>query len=173
MPDETLSPESPSPDPQPGDEGYQLPDARDLTPPEVIRLWHEIEADAREANKRKDRLKDLKAAIQPLAITVVEESGQTSARAEVENGRELQITPYDWEVFDVIDQKAFDEWRKQYEAEGGEHFYDSSPRLRESIFLEAMRLRSQDHKPLPPGVRRYSEVRISKTAVPQRRKRKR
>lgn len=159
-------------EPKPGDECYRLPDARELNPPQVIKLWHEIERDAREANKRKDRLKDLKAAMQGLALQVVEQSGQTSARAEVEPGRELQITPYDWEVFDIVDRAAFDEWATQHADEGGEQFYDSTPRLRESIFLDAMRLLSQNHQPLPPGVRRYTEPRVSKTAVPSKRKRK-
>ena len=169
--DGCAGPEPPQAPAQPGDEDYELPKATELTPPDVIRLWHEIEASNREAGQRKNRLKDLAKAMQGLALEVVEQSGQTSARAEVEPGRELQITPYDWEIFDIVDQEAFDEWRQEYEDEGGEHFYDSTPRLRESIFQDAMRLLSQNKRPLPPGVRRYTEPRVSKTAVASRRRR--
>src|SRR6266498_310069 len=150
---------------EPGDVGFELPDARDLSVVEAGRLWDKIDRAATEANARAVRLKQHRAAVKDLAIRVVEASGQTSARVPLEDGREIQMTPYDWEVFAIKDEGAFKEWAAEFASEGGEDFYDSSPKLREGIFLDYMRMRSQSRQPLPPGVTRWSDVRISRTAA--------
>lgn len=157
-----------------GAEDWTFPDARELTPPEVIRLWTLLDMAGTEANKRAARLKERRSAVKELALKVLDASGQTSARAKVDEaqGREIQITPYDWEAFNIKDPEAFQAWAAEYADEGGEQFYDSSPKLREGIFQDAMRELSQNNQPIPPGVVRFPDVRISRTAVPVKRRKK-
>lgn len=148
-----------------GGEDWEFPDASELSIPEVIRLWYDLDKTATEANKRAARLKERRAAVKDLAIKVVEASGQTSGSAEVEDGREVQITPYPWEIFAITNEAAFKEWAGA-EAEA---YYDTEPKLREGLFQDSMRRRSQDREPLPPGVKRWEDIRISRTAKPMRR----
>lgn len=152
-----------------GAEEWDFPDPSDLTVPDAARLWYDLDQAATEANKRAARLKQRRAAVKELALQVLDASGQTSARVEVDEDRELQITPYDWEVFSVKDEAAFKDWA----AGEAENYYDDEPRLREGVFLDSMRRRSQDGEPLPPGVVRWVDTRISRTAVPKRRTKRR
>lgn len=153
----------------PGSEGWKFPDVTDLDPAAAAKLWNDIEREARQANARAARLKERKATAKNLAIRAIEASPYTSVRVEVDDDREVQITPYQWEVFTLKDEEAFKAWAAEWADEGGENFYDDSPRLRESIFLDEMRRRSQDGEALPPGVLRYEDTKISRTAVPKRR----
>lgn len=152
-----------------GAEDWEFPDASQMSVPEAARLWDAIEREAAAANKRAARLKDRKAAAKDFALKVLDASDQTSARVALADGREVQITPYTWEVFSIKDEAEFKEWA----AGEAESYYDDTPRLREGIFLDKMRQLSQDKAPLPPGVVRWEDVRISRTAVPTRRKRPR
>lgn len=184
MPDEIRSPASAASDPlrrdhavpeahtpvDLGAEGWELPDASNLTVPEAAKLWNDLDRSAAEANKRAARLKSRKAMAKELALRVLDDSGQTSARVEVEPGREIQLTPYDWDVFQIVDEEQFRAWAAEFADEGGESFYDETPRLHEGRFLDEMRRRVQDKQALPPGVKRWTDVRISRTAVPQRRR---
>lgn len=148
-----------------GGEDWEFPDASELDIPAVIKLWYDLDTTATEANKRAARLKERRAAVKDLAIKVVEASGQTGGSAEVGNGREVQITPYPWEVFAITDEAAFKDWA----ADNAEDFYDSTPKLREGLFQDTMRRMSQDGQPIPPGVKRWEDIRISRTAKPMRR----
>ena len=154
-----------------GAEDWEFPDARELSPAEAIRLWDAIERESAEAGKRKKRLTERKAIAQQVAIEVVKASGQTGARAAVASGREFQITPYEWDAFTVVDPVAWEAWLEEHPDERAE-FYDSSPKIREQVWMDAMRLRVQDRQPLPPGVKRWTDTRISKTAVPTRKGRR-
>jgi hypothetical protein len=153
-----------------GSEDWEFPDASDLTPDEAAVLWDRIEHEASAANKRASRLKERKAVAKDLALRKIQESPYSFVGIELANGREIQVKPYEWEVFDVVDETAFQAWAREYADAGGEHYYDPEPQLRRGIFLDDMRRRSQDGEPLPPGVRRYSETKISRTLLPQRRK---
>lgn len=168
MPDETRSLDAPAPDL--GAEDWEFPDATDLDVPAAARLWDSIERAAAEANKRATRLKSRKAAAKELALKVLDEAGMTSARVAVADGREVQLTPYDWDVFSIKDEDEFKAWAADNADRGGEDFYDSEPRLRDGIFLDEMRRRVQDHQPLPPGVVRWTDTKISRTAVAPRRR---
>lgn len=148
-----------------GAEDYELPILVGLDPAEAAALWDQIERASRDANKRAARLKERKAAAKELALQAVEASPYTSVRVEGAGGRDVQITPYPWTVFDIADEEAFKEWA----AGEAERYYDDSPRLRESVFLEEMRRREEDHESLPPGVKSWTDTKISRTVVPQKR----
>lgn len=150
-----------------GAEDWQFPNASDMDVVQAGQLWDAIEREARAANRRADLLKARKAQAKALALEVIDASGQTSARVPVADGREVNLTPYTWEVFSVKDEVEFKAWADT----AVEDFYDRSPKLREQVFLDEMRRRSQDGEPLPPGVVRWEDTRISRTtAAPRRRK---
>lgn len=155
-----------------GAEEWDFPDLSGLDPAErpdaAAKLWDAIEREATAANKRAAILKSRKAMAKELAIRAVEESPYPSVTVDV-GDRQVQITPYDWEVFSVKDEAAFKDWA----AGEAENYYDDEPRLREGVFLDSMRRRSQDGEPLPPGVVRWVDTRISRTAVPKRRTKRR
>ena len=152
-----------------GAEEWEFPSLEDVTPEEAAKLWDAIERQASKANKRAALLKERKAAAKTLAINAVEASPYTSVRIELEDGREVNLTPYDWDVFSVKDEEAFKEWA----AGEAENYYDDTPRLRDGVFLDEMRRRVQDQEPLPPGVVRWTDTKISRTAAPSRRRRRR
>lgn len=133
---------------------------------DAFELLDEIEHQAQLANKRADTLKERKAQAKKIALDVLDIKRQKGARIEGHEGRDVQYTPYDFDVFNVVDHEAFGEWAETAD----ESFYDTNPRLRGEVFQGAMRQLHQDKQPLPPGVQRYSEVRLSRTAVAQRRK---
>lgn len=151
-----------------GAEDFEFPSLEGLDPAEAATIWDHIERQAREANKRADRLKDRKAVAKDLTLRAVEASPYTSVRIAGANGRENQVTPYSWTVFEIVDDAAFKEWA----AGETERYYDDSPRLREGIWLEEMRRRDADREPLPPGVKSWTDTKISRTVVPQRNKRR-
>jgi hypothetical protein len=146
-------------------EDWEFPDASDMDPAEAAALWDEIERQSREANKLAKRLKERKATAKELAIKTLEASPYTSVRIEGAEGREVQVTPYAWTVYTVKDEAAFKEWA----AGEAERYYDGEPRLREQLFLDEMRRREADKEPLPPGVTSWTDTKISRTTVPQRR----
>jgi hypothetical protein len=68
-----------------------------------------------------------------------------------------------------VDEAAFREWA----ADEAERYYDDTPRLREQVFLDEMRRREEDREPLPPGVTSWTDTKISRTTVAQRRTKRR
>lgn len=152
-----------------GAEDFEFPSVEDLDPAEAGQVWDRIERQAREANKRADRLKQRKAIAKELALRAVESSPYTSVRFEGAEGREVQITPSPWTVFRIVNEAEFKAW-----AEGeAERYYDDSPRLREGVFLEEMRRRDEDGEHLPPGVVSWTDTKISRSTVPQKRRKRR
>lgn len=148
------------------DESWEFPDASDMDPDEASALWDEIERQAREANKRAKKLAERKAAAKELAIQSIENHPRiTSVRIMGVEGREVQITPYPWTIHTVKDEAAFKEWC----AGEAERYYDGTPRLREDVFRDEMRRREADGEALPPGVTSWTDTKISRTTVPQRR----
>lgn len=151
-----------------GAEDFEFPALEGLDPSEAASLWDQIERESREANKRAARLKERKAMAKELALQAIEASPYTSVRIEGAEGRDVQLTPYPWTVFRIVDEAAFREW-----AEGeAERYYDDSPRLREGVFLEEMRRRDEDHESMPPGVTSWTDTKISRTTVAQRRRKR-
>lgn len=149
-----------------GAEDFEFPDLASLDPAEAAALWDRIEREAAQANKRAARLKDRKIVAKELALKAVEASPYSSVRIEGAEGRDVQITPYPWTVFTIVDEGQFKDW-----AEGeAERYYDDTPRLREGLFLEEMRRRDEDKEPLPPGVSSWTDTKISRTVVPQKRR---
>lgn len=152
-----------------GAEDFEFPAVEDLDPAEVAALWDKIERESREANKRAARLKERRAMAKELAIQAIEASPYKSVTVEGAEGRDVRMTPYAWTVFRIADEEAFKAW-----AEGEvERYYDDSPRLREGVFLEEMRRREEDHESLPPGVVSWTDLKISRTTAPQKRRRRR
>jgi hypothetical protein len=149
-----------------GAEDFEFPRVETLDPAEAATLWDQIERESREANKRAARLKERKALAKELALQAVEASPYSSVRIQGAEGRDVQITPYPWTVFRIVDEEAFREW-----AEGeAERYYDDSPRLRDGVFLDEMRRREEDREPLPPGVTSWTDTKISRTTVAQKRR---
>ena len=146
-------------------EDWEFPDASNMDPAEAAALWDQIERQSRDANRRAKLLAERKAAAKDLALKAVEASPYTSVRIEGAEGREVQITPYPWTVFQVVDEAAFKDWA----AGEAERYYDATPQLREGVFRDEMRRRESDGEPLPPGVKSWTDTRISRTTVPQRR----
>lgn len=147
---------------------FEFPSLEGLDPSEAAMLWDRIERASREANARAKRLKERKAMAKQLALQAVEASPYTSVRIEGAEGRDVQITPYPWTVFRIVDEEAFREWA----AGEAERYYDDSPRLRDDVFLEEMRRRDEDHEPLPPGVTSWTDTKISRTTVAQHRRKR-
>lgn len=146
-------------------EDWEFPDASDMDPADAAKLWDEIERQAREANKRAKKLAERKATAKELSIQTLEASPYTSVRIEGVEGREVQVTPYPWTIHTIKDEVAFKEWC----AGEAERYYDATPKLREDVFRDEMRRREADGEPLPPGVTSWTDTKISRTTVPQRR----
>lgn len=151
-----------------GAEDYTFPDLEGLDPNEAAKIWDAIEREAAEANRRAKRLKDRKARAKELTLQAIESSPYTSIRIPGAEGRDVQLTPYPWTVFTVIDEVAFREWA----GKESERYYDDTPRLREDVFRSEMRRREQDRESLPPGVTSWTDTKISRTAVAQRKKKR-
>lgn len=151
-----------------GAEDFEFPSLEGLDPAEAGAVWDAIERASTEANKRAKRLKERKSVAKELVLRAIEDSPYTSVRVPGPNGRDVQMTPYPWTVFRVVDDAAFKEWA----AGEAERYYDDEPRLRESVFLEEMRRRDEDHEELPPGVVSWTDTKISRTTVAARRHRR-
>lgn len=151
-----------------GAEDFEFPSLDGLDPAEAAQLWDLIERESKEANKRAARLKERKSVAKELALRAIEDSPYTSVRVEGANGRDVQITPYPWTVFRIVNEEEFRAW-----ADGeAERYYDDTPQLREGLFLEEMRRRENDREPMPPGVTSWTDTKISRTAVAQRKSRR-
>ena len=144
----------------PGAEDFVWPEVKDLKPAEAMKLLDEIEREATMANKRADRLKSRKATAKNIATTVLEIYGLDEAAFTNDEGKRIKYTPYPFDAFSLDNEEEFRKW-----AEGQhERYYDKEPKLREGVFRDEMRRRLADGEPLPPGVRRYTDVRLSRTA---------
>jgi hypothetical protein len=145
-------------------EDYQFPEFDALRPADAGRLMDDIEREAQAANRRADRLKSRKAQAKALLNQVLEEYEQDSVRFTNAEGRQVQYTPYPFDVFNVDDEDAFKEWA----AGEAERYYDETPRLREDVFRDEMRRRVQDGEDLPPGVRRWTDTKLSRSSAVRR-----
>lgn len=142
-------------------EDFAWPEVKDLKPADALRLLDDIEAEARAANKRADTLKRRKAQAKQIALSVLDSYELDSAKTTVGDGRKVLYSTYDFDVFTVDDEAAFKAWA----ADQSESYYDPTPRLRDQIFLDEMRRRLKDGEPMPPGVRRWTDTRLSRSAV--------
>lgn len=140
---------------------FEWPQVKDLRPSEAVRLLDDIERESRAANKRADILKARKAQAKQIAVAVLEEYEQPDASAITADGKKVRYTPYPFDAFTVDNPEAFKAWA----ATQNENYYDSTPKLREEIFRDEMRRRVSDGEDLPPGVRRWTDVRLSRTAT--------
>lgn len=152
-----------APDQDPGSEDFQWPEVSKLRPADAGRLLDDIERMAREANARADLLKRRKAQAKQIAVAVLEEYELDALPFTNAEGRKVRYTPYDFDVFDVPpeNEAKFKAWADAQH----ESYYDSTPRRREGIFLEEMRRRLKDGEPMPPGVRRWTDTRLSRSAT--------
>lgn len=142
-------------------EGFEWPDVKSLRPADALRLLDDIERQAREANKRADDLRRRKAQAKQIALAVMEDYEQESTRVTMHDGNKVNYSTYTFDVFSVDDAAAFRKWAETQ----SESYFDPTPKLRESVFLDEMRRRVQDGEPLPPGVKRWTDVRLSRTAA--------
>lgn len=142
-------------------EDFEWPDVSKLRPAEAARLLDDFERAAAEANRRADRLKSRKAQAKAIALAVAEEYELEAIDTTTNTGQRIRYTPYPFDTFSVDDEAAFKAWADTQH----ESYFDSSPKLRQQIFLDEMRRRVQDGEPLPPGVRRFTDTRLSRTAI--------
>lgn len=145
----------------PGSEEFQWPEVSELRPAEAARLLDDIEREATLANKRADTLKKRKAQAKAIVLAVAEDYELESIDTTTAEGQRVKYTPYSFDVFSVTDEEAFKAWA----GEDGENYYEQRERLRDDSFRDAMRRRLQDGEPLPPGVTRWTDPRISRTAI--------
>lgn len=146
-------------------EDFEWPQVKDLRPVDALRLLDDIEKEARAANKRAETLKRRKAQAKQIALAVLEEYEQDSTKVTTSDGAKVLYSTYPFDVFSVDDEEAFKGWAETQ----SESYFDPTPRLRESIFLDEMRRRVQDGEPLPPGVKRWTDTRLSRSAAPRSR----
>lgn len=139
-------------------EDFQWPEVKDLRPAQAGRLLDDIERESAAANKRADILKARKAQAKKIVGDVLEEYEQDNVRFTNSEGRSITYTPYEFDVFNIVDEEAFREWAGQQ----AERYYEEG--LRKGIFLDEMRRRHQDGEPLPPGVQKFTDVRYSRSA---------
>lgn len=147
----------------PGSENYQWPEVKNLRPADAARLLDDIEDEARAANKRADILKSRRAQAKQIVLAVAEDYELTAIDTTTNGGQRVRYTPYPFDAFDVEtgNEEAFKAWA----ATQSESYYDSTPQLREGIFRDEMRRRMQDGEPLPPGVRHWTDTRLSRSAI--------
>jgi hypothetical protein len=144
-------------------EDFQWPEVKDLRPVDALRLLDDIEREARAANKRAEKLKQRKAQAKQIALAVMEEYEQEATKVTTSDGNKVVYSTYPFDVFSVDNEEAFREWA----ATQSESYFDPTPKLREQLFLDEMRRRVQDGEPLPPGVRRWTDMRLSRSAAPK------
>lgn len=147
-------------------EEWEWPEVNTLRVADAVRMLYDIEVQATAANKRADTLKTRKAVARTILEQVLEREELESGRAKVRDGRTIQYTPGPWDVFTIVDDEAFKEWA----AADGERYYDPEPKLREGVFLDAMRNLVSTQQPLPPGVKRTTIQKLNRTAVVSKRK---
>lgn len=155
---------------------WEFPDPSEMSAEEAAQVWDTIERQAREANRRAEALKNRKRTAREVTLALVEASPFSSVRVPVMGGREVNLTPYDFDEYSIKNEAAFKEWASGRLAAHypgietpAENYYDDTPRLREDILKSEMRRRTQDHEPLPPGVIRYTITKISRTTAARRR----
>jgi hypothetical protein len=144
-------------------EDFEWPQVKDLRPVDALRLLDDVEREARLANKRAETLKRRKAQAKQIALAVMEDYEQDSAKVTTHDGNKVLFSTYPFDVFSVDDEPAFKEWASTQ----SESYFDPTPTLREGIFLDEMRRRVQDGEPLPPGVKRWTDTRLSRSAAPK------
>ncbi len=146
---------------EPIDDGLELPDFETTKPADALRLFDQMDREAREANKAAKLAAQRKAKAKAFALQVLENYELESVKAEVEPGKKAMFSTYEFRAYRVVDEEEFKAWA----AEQDESYYDESPRLRESVLLDECRRRFDDGEALPPGVQEYIETRISKNAA--------
>lgn len=142
-------------------EDFEWPDPGTLLPDEAMRLLDDFEEEAKKANKRADTLKERKRTAKIIALDTLKQYRLKSATTETADGKDVRYTPYDFEIFTVEEPRAFMEWALKQD----ENYFDNAPKLREEVFLSNMRRMYKDGEPLPPGVKRYTEPRLSRSAT--------
>lgn len=145
-------------------EDFVWPEVRDMRPVDAARLLDDIERAASAANKRAELLKKRKGQAKATLNTVLEIYEQDAVDFTNSDGKRVRYTPYDFDVFNVADEEAFREWA----AGESERYYDDTPRLRQEVFLDEMRRRHQDGEALPPGVVKWTDQRLSRSASTKR-----
>jgi hypothetical protein len=146
--------------PDPADEDFQWPSVADLRPADAARLLDDIEQASLRANKRADLLKRRKQEGKALVTAVAEEYELDAIPFTNAQGKRVTYTPYEFDAFTVDDPEEFRLWAMTQ----NENYFDLSPKLRDGIFRDEMRRRVQDGEPLPPGVRRWTDTRLSRSA---------
>lgn len=146
------------------DEEFTWPEVATLRVADAVRILYDVETQATEANRRAETLKARKAAARTILQQVLEREELETGRAKVRGGATVQYTPYDWDVFTVVDEDAFRNWA---ETAASEAYY--APKLRDGIFLDEMRRLTQDGQPLPPGVKRTTIQKLNRSAVASKR----
>jgi hypothetical protein len=144
----------------PTDENFQWPSPDEIRPVDAGRLMDDIERESMAANKRAKMLTARKAQAKALVDAVLEINELDALPFTTSQGKRVTYTPYEFDAFTVDDYEAFEAWAETQH----ENYFDNSPKLREGIFRDEMRRRVADGEPLPPGVRRYSEQRLSRSA---------
>lgn len=144
---------------------WEFPDFGTMKPGDVARMLYELEAQLAETSARHDRLTKRKAAFRLQVAELAGELGLQSLPAIVDDGaRKVQYTPDFKDHYSIENQEEFDAWM----AETGqrERYFERPVTLRQRVFEDDMRRRHKDGEPLPPGVKRYTELKLGKSSAP-------
>jgi hypothetical protein len=146
-------------EPDPGADEWEWPETAGMRPVDAARLLNTIETEATAANRRAENLKKRKAQAKRIMEGILEDQELDSVRFTTDDGRRIQYTVGDTvDHFSIDDDEAFRQWAQ----EQAENYFE--PALRKEMFTDAMRRRVMDGEPLPPGVRRWSDVKLSRSS---------
>lgn len=141
----------------------EWPEPSEMRLVDAGRLLDDVERQATEANARAKRLTSRKTTAKMILKAVLEREEQDKVVFTNSQGRQVSYSPYNFDVYNIVNEDEFKAWAEEYADEGGEAFY--APALRKDIFLDEMRRRDKDGEGLPPGVQKFSDERMSRSAA--------
>lgn len=145
----------------PGAKEFEWPEIKDMRPADAARLLYDIEVATTAANARAKRLTSRKAQARKIVEAVAEEYELPEIATITSAGRKVRYRAEPVDYFSIDNPEAFRAWAETQ----SENYFDPTPKLREGIFRDEMRRRVQDREPLPPGVRRYTDTKLSRSTV--------
>lgn len=144
---------------------WEFPDFGTMKPGDITRMLYELEAQLAETSARHDRLTKRKAAFRLQVAELARDLGLNALDAVVQDGeRKVRYTPDSKDHYSIENQEAFDTWLA--ETQQRERYFERPVTLRRQVFEDDMRRRHKDGEPLPPGVKRYTELKLGKSSAP-------
>lgn len=148
-------------DETPLEDDFEWPDPSTMKPADAMRLADRFERELTEANRAAKLAQQRKATAKKIQLDVMDIYELDEVGVTMEDGSRVKYTPYPFDVYTIKNKEEFDAWAETQD----ESFYDTSPKLREQVFLDVVRRMDQDGEELPPGVVKFTQTRVSRTAI--------